>query len=61
VVLRFAHGPAPGLLGAARIKEGNDLTPDTVAAAAADQRPRVAATIPTTAEALRAFFASQGA
>jgi ribosome-associated protein len=48
------HGPAPGSLGSARIAEGNDLTPDTVAAAAADQRHRIMATQPTTAEALRA-------
>jgi len=38
----------------ARSTEGNDLTPESVAAAAADPRPRVTATQPVTAEALRA-------
>lgn len=46
-------GPAPGSRGTARIKEGYDLTPETVAAAAADQSFRKEPQTPT-AEALRA-------
>jgi ribosome-associated protein len=53
-LLHCCHGPAPGSLLAARIKEGNDLTPETVAAAAADHGPRAAAADPMAGEALRA-------
>jgi ribosome-associated protein len=58
-VLHLIHDPAPGSLVTARIKEDNDLSLHTVAAAAADQGVRMTAPATTapdqmTSEALRA-------
>ncbi len=52
-MLQSLGRPGAGVADAARIKEGNDLTPETVAAAAADQSLRKEPQT-TTAEALRA-------